>query len=106
MVSVGGEIGHPASCGRSKSIIAVFVIEAVGFFPPIGKAIFVAIGGQVKRKEAFDLPEIGHGVVGGGLGTGGGPRVGLAGRVVEFGLEAIEEVPGQLLELAVGHECR
>ena len=45
MVSVGGEIGHPASCGRRKGIIAVFVIEAVGFFPPIGEAILVAIGG-------------------------------------------------------------
>ena len=86
----------------SKSIIAVFVIEAVGFFPPIGKAILVAIGGQVKLKEALNLTEIGHGVVGNGLGTGGVPREGLLRGVVEFGLEAVEEVPCHLLELAVG----
>ena len=79
------------------------MIEAVSFFPPIGDAILVAIGGQVKLKEAFDLPEIGHGVVGSGLSNGSISRVGLAGWVVEFGLEAVEEVPGDLLELAVGH---
>jgi hypothetical protein len=59
----------------------------------------------------FVLPfEIGHGVVGNGLSNGlsngGVPREGLAGWVVEFGLEAVEEVPGDLLELALGHECR